>query len=386
MTSTRAKPPPLRRLAGHMAALTLLLVALPLVSCGGGQSSSSGSSSPGSSVAGGVGNKGGTATATSSGSCPLSQEQVDAAFGTEVPNYQPFTPTEGLICSFNGLGEEARTNAAVSIEEPSVFVLKFPAKGQPSTPTALRRKLEGLASQMNGTEREEFGGEFFEEAQWSPGAFMNITTSGPNEFAHTRMSTADIYFPHLYIRTYMPGTPDEMRAVALRLGTSVVEAGGPSESEPTAPNQTGAPGSVPRPCAIFTPDLVQTLFPAPIVELSDAEGCQYTNSEETHLAPQELATIGFSISKMSPLLNKTISTWEAEEAEPAPGHESYVEQVLDLGDSAVCHYDHYKTVHQTTAMVRRGDIVFLIQLEAFHNDGGCSALFELAREVNERLP
>ncbi len=164
-----------------------------------------------------------------------------------------------------------------------------------------------------------------------------------------------------------------------------VEKQATAEPETTVANQTGAPGSVPKPCSLFTESLVQTVFPDPIPQNSDAEDCRYTNGEETRLAPKELASIDFAISKVSPVLEQTISAWEAEEAEPPSGHDAYVERVSDLGDSAVCHYDHYKTVHQTTAIVRRGDLMFVVQLEAFHDDGGCPTLIALAREINSEL-
>ncbi len=378
-----------------------MLVAVSIGGCGSSEGSpgeGSASGSPASTEPDGA------VSDEASGDCPLTVSEVSAAIGQEVSELDPAIRPESWICEFSTASEhDLETDANAHYENPTVEVSEFPLPDQEQkTPAALKAKLEELeqSEPASSEEIEAAVGTLIDQPSWGQGAFLELTQVSANDITPVNFSNAELWFPHQKISVLLPeGSVPDPQAVAEQIGSAAAKRENPStqatsnsETDSTAQqeqseNLSGSPSAIPKPCSILTEEQVEGVFPNPIPVTSSAEDCNYTNEDDNRLGPKELTSIDFAIttSEQTPTIERVFDAWEKEEAHPQPGHETYVERDPGIGDGAICHYDHYRTVHQTTVGVQRGDVFFMLQLESFNDSGACPPLFELAAEVNSRL-
>lgn len=193
----------------------VIAVAIAVAGCGG---STPASTSTAGESEGGREVSGSNTSAAGVSECPLSQAQVNDAFGFAVPHFQ-LTGADNLLCAFNRLGEAAKSDPET--EEPQLLVDGYAANGGLSTPSQARNELEESDTGANVEEKAGETIEFIEKPEWGGDAGVNLTVDGPPT---SPVETADaiILLPHVLMYLSMPGaSAEQLRSTAMRLGDDV---------------------------------------------------------------------------------------------------------------------------------------------------------------------
>lgn len=151
---------------------------------------------------------------SSAGGCPLSQAQVNAAFGFSVPQFE-WPESAYVLCTFNRLGDKTLDNPGN--DEPQVLVGLY---AEESTPSSVREEEEEVDVTVNGA--QDATGEFLEKPEWGKGAGVNLNYAGPK--SEYPGASASILLPEMQmIVEYPEASLDVLRATALRLGAAAAD-------------------------------------------------------------------------------------------------------------------------------------------------------------------
>jgi hypothetical protein len=197
-----------------MVTLSCLLI---FVVSGCGASSSPATNGSGGRAGGGGSDEAGEVTNDAHGedACPISQQQVNTAFGFPVPSFEMAGATD-ILCSFNRLGEEARGNSGAE-EEPQLLVFPY----TPDSPSAasVRQELEEVVDSESGAPGGPTTAEFIAQPQWGKDAGVNIAYNGPGSEIEGASAIILLRTVQLILE-YPEASLNSLRATAMSLGNA----------------------------------------------------------------------------------------------------------------------------------------------------------------------
>jgi hypothetical protein len=194
---------------------TITLSVLFLAGCGSSTTRSTTSSNTPSSPSAAVTPTSGAATPRpASGECPLTQAEVDAAFGEHVPLT---TPGQARLASERCTFAQDPTNllagAVVSVES-------FPQSGMASTPPAQRQKLDSIGQRMTSEERAKEIGTLKDEP-WGKGGFLEIVQHPGSSELPQSWTEVIVWLPTTRTAVERPGNSPAVAESATRTAEQI---------------------------------------------------------------------------------------------------------------------------------------------------------------------